>query len=179
VSEATQKTDRVTWAFVGLLLVGAVVMGWQEVHSEILPGDSLAPAFEVERLSGGRVSLASLQGKVVVVNFWATWCPPCREEMPYLVQTVKDFERQGVTLVAISNDELDGQREVVSSFVAAMPALRPYAALGRPDVGFAYQVKALPSVYIIDREGRLVASHQGQASETQLRGWLEEALAAH
>jgi thiol-disulfide isomerase/thioredoxin len=170
------KTDRLTWAFVAVLLAGAVVMGWQEAHSEILPEGTEAPLFIAERLSGPPVELSALKGQVVVVNFWATWCPPCRDELPYLLSTVKEFEPKGVTLVAISNDELQGQREAVTNFVKAFPDLRPYAALGRPEIGFAYQVKALPSIYVLDRAGKVVASHQGQATEAQLRGWLEEAL---
>ncbi len=174
-----QKTDRVTWAFVAVLLVGAVVMGWQEVHTGIFEEGTEAPLFIVDKLLGPPVELASLKGKVVVVNFWATWCPPCREEMPYLLRTVKSFEAQGVTLVAISNDELQGQREAVADFVKDFPDLRTYAALGRPEIGFAYHVKALPSVFVIDREGRVVGSLQGQASESQLRGWIEDALKPH
>ncbi len=171
-----QKTDRMTWVFVGALLLGAILMGWQEAHSEILPGGSEAPPFIVERLQGAPLSLESLRGKVVVVNFWATWCPPCREEMPYLLSTVQELEGQGVTLVAISNDELVGQREAVAAFVKGYPGLEKFAALGRPEIGFAYQVKALPSIFVLDRQGHLVASHQGQATESQLRGWIQDAL---
>jgi thiol-disulfide isomerase/thioredoxin len=171
-----KKTDRMTWVFVAVLLVGAVLMGWQETSVGIMPEGTEAPLFIVDRLSGPPIELSALKGKVVVVNFWATWCPPCREEIPYLIQAVKDSEAKGVTLVAISNDELNGQREAVTEFLKAYPGLAPYAALGRPEIGFAYQVKALPSVFIIDREGRVRASHQGQASERQLRRWIEEAV---
>lgn len=176
MSDEPKKTDRVTWVFVAVLLVGAVVMGWQEVNAGILPEGSVAPALTVERLEGGSVSLEALRGKVVVVNFWATWCSPCRDEMPYLLSTVKELEPQGVTLIAVSNDDVSGQREAVTRFVRAFPELQPYAALGRPDVGHAWQVRALPSVYVIDRDGHVVASHQGQATESQLRRWLGEAL---
>ena len=174
---APQKTDRTTMLFVAVLLVGAVVMGWQEVQSQgVLPEHSVAPPFTVERMEGPPLELASLKGKVVVVNFWATWCPPCREELPYLVSTVKEYEPKGVTLVAISNDQRAGQREIVSHFLAGFPALTPYAALGQPEIGAAYQVEALPSVYVIDREGHVSASFRGQATESQLRRWIDAAL---
>jgi thiol-disulfide isomerase/thioredoxin len=171
-----KKTDRMTWVFVAALLVGAVMLGWQDAGGDLIPEGTTAPLFIVERLAGPPVELSALKGKVVVVNFWATWCPPCREEMPYLLQIVKDYEAKGVTLVAISNDDLAGQREAVANFVKGHPGLEKYAALGRPEIGFAYQVKALPSVFIVDREGRIRASHQGQASERQLRRWIEEAV---
>ncbi|MFZ5446985.1 MAG: TlpA family protein disulfide reductase [Myxococcota bacterium] len=171
-----KKTDKVTLGFVAVLLAGAVVLGWQEVNAGILPEGSPAPPLSVERVDGSTASLESLRGKIVVVNFWATWCPPCREEMPYLLATVKELEPQGVTLVAISNDDVVGQREAVDRFLSAFPELRRFAAYGRPDVGHAWQVRALPSLYVLDREGKVLASHQGQASESQLRGWLDDAL---
>ena len=161
----------------GLLLIGAVVMGWQEVvEQDVLPRHSIAPPFTVERLTGPPLELASLQGKVVVVNFWATWCPPCREELPYLISTVKDYEAKGVTLVAISKDDRPGQREVVQEFIRSFPQLAPYAALGEPGIEARYQFKAIPSVFIIDRHGHVSASFQGQASQSQLRRWIDAAL---
>ena len=172
-----QKTDRTTLVFVAVLLVGAVLMGWQEaVGQPVLPEHSVAPPFRVERLDAPPLELASLKGKVVVVNFWATWCNPCRDELPYLVSTVQEYEPKGVTLVAISNDDRPGQREAVRHFLEEFPALTPYAALGEPELGAAYQVQALPSVYVIDREGHVSASFRGQATESQLRRWIDAAL---
>lgn len=172
-----KKVDIPTVLFVSTLLIGAVLMGWQEVvGGDVLPRHSVAPPFELEKMDGTTVSLASLRGKVVVVNFWATWCPPCRDEIPYLVATVKEYEPKGVTLVAISRDDRPGQREVVEKFLRTYPALTPYAALGVPEVGELYQVMALPSVYVIDREGHVSASFQGQATEGQLRRWIDAAL---
>ncbi len=171
--------DKVTLAFVVALLGGAALLGWQEAFhgAGIMPEGTPAPAFSVQRPRGDFVSLESLRGKVVVVNFWATWCGPCREEIPYLIRAIEDFSGEGVALVAISNDDLDKQREAVDEYVRRVPQLGPYVALGRPDVGHAYGVRALPSMFIIDRQGRVVASHQGQASESQIRRWLKNAVA--
>jgi thiol-disulfide isomerase/thioredoxin len=175
-NETPKKIDLPTAIFVGVLLVGAALMGWQEATSGILEEGSAAPPFTLERPNGPPIELASLKGKVVVVNFWATWCPPCREELPYLVKTVQEYEPKGVTLVAISNDDRPGQREAVRRFLNAFPQLAPYAALGEPDVGQRYQVQALPSVYVIDRDGHVSSSFQGQATERQLRRWIDAAL---
>jgi thiol-disulfide isomerase/thioredoxin len=175
--EPKQKVDKITLFFIGALLLGAVLMGWQEVlELDVLPRGSRAPPFEVKRLDGSTLSLESLQGRVVVVNFWATWCPPCREELPYLVSTIREYEARGVTLVAVNTDDLGGQRDALQRFLARMPDLAPYAVLGRPDVGAAYEVRAVPSNYVIDRAGRVSASFRGQATEAQLRRWLDEAL---
>jgi thiol-disulfide isomerase/thioredoxin len=176
-AQQKKRADRVTVVLVGLLLAGAAVLGWQEVESSRrLPDDSAAPDFTVERLEGGTISLSSLRGKVVVLDFWATWCPPCRNQMPYLVKQVKAQEAKGVQLLAVSNDDLDEQREVVSSFVGAMPELAPYVVFGTPELGQTYLVRALPTLYVIDREGKIVASETGQASEAQIARWIEEAL---
>lgn len=173
-----KKVDLPTAIFVGVLLVGAVLMGWQEaLHQDILPTHTEAPHFSLERLSGAPLDLPSLRGQVVVVNFWATWCPPCREEIPYLVSTIQEYEKQGVTLVAVNNDDVMDQRQAIDGFLVRFPQLRPYVVLGQPEVGERYQVRALPSLFVIDREGKISASFQGQASEGQLRRWVEAALA--
>ncbi len=172
-----KKLDLTTVFFVGLLLIGAVMMGFQEVvGGEVLPKHSVAPPFKVERLDAPPLELSSLEGKVVVVSFWATWCEYCVKEMPYLISLVKEREQKGVELVAISNDDRPGQREAVTKFLRRYPDLKPYAALGVPSIGYDYKVQALPSTYVIDRNGHVSASFQGQASESQLRRWIYAAL---
>ncbi len=178
MTEPARKPDAVTVALVVLLLIGAAIMGWHEVEeSRRLPDDSPAPDFTVERLEGAPVTLSALRGEVVLLDFWATWCPPCREEMPYLVSLAQRYEAKGVRLVAVSNDDLDEQREAVGDFVMGLPELRPYAALGTPALGSAYLVRALPTLYVIDRQGQIVTSATGQVSEAQLERWIEQALA--
>lgn len=177
MNEPKRKPDRVSMFFVVALLLGAVLMGWQEVlGQDVIPPQTPAPAFAVERLEGPSVSLASLQGKVVVVNFWATWCRYCLEEMPYLISTVQAYEAKGVTLLAMNTDDVDGQRAKVAQFHERFPQIVPYSVLSRPEIGEAYEVKALPSVYVINRKGEISASLRGQATESQLKRWIERAL---
>ena len=173
------KGEKTSWVIVALLMVGAIFMGWQEVAGGILPEGEPAPPFRLDRLDGEKVELAALQGKVVVVNFWATWCPPCREEMPYLVRIVKERAADGVELVAINNDDVDAQRPAIERYLKSMPEVAPYIVLGRPEVSALFRVRALPSVYVLDRHGHVVASHQGQASESQLERWIGKALEGH
>lgn len=178
MNDQRKKPDRVSAVIVVLLLAGAAVMGWQEVEaSRRLPDDSPAPDFTLERLEGEPVTLSALKGNVVLVDFWATWCPPCREEMPYLVKLAKQYEGQGVRFVAVSNDDLDEQKEAVAHFVEGLPDLKPFAAFGTPEVSAGYLVRALPTLYVIDRQGNIVASETGQASEAQIERWIEKALA--
>ena len=180
MSEGQRKRpDRVSAVIVVALLAGAAVMGWQEVEaSRRLPDDTVAPDFTLERLGGEPVTLSQLKGNVVLVDFWATWCPPCREEMPYLVALTKKYEAKGVKLIAVSNDDLSEQRDAVGRYVTeTMPELRSYAAFGTPAVSERYLVRALPTLYVLDRNGAIVASQTGQASEAQLERWIEAALA--
>lgn len=170
--------DRVSGFVVAALLGLALLMGWKEVEAgRRLPDDSPAPDFTLQRYEGGAVTLSQLQGQVVLVDFWATWCPPCRKEMPSLVRLAKRYESRGVRLLALSNDDLDEQREAVERFVGGMPDVAPYVVYGTPPVSSSYFVSVLPTLYVIDRQGRIASSATGQASETQLERWIEAALA--
>jgi peroxiredoxin len=146
------------------------------MDGKLLARGAPAPDFTVRTPSGATVQLSQLKGKVVLVDFWATWCPPCVEEMPWLVAIAKTYEAQGVVLVAISNDDVGEQAEAVEAFSQAMPQLRPHVAYGTPEVGASYLVRSLPTLYIVDREGLIAQTHIGQASERQLRGWVEDVL---
>ena len=155
------------------LLIGAIVMGFEEVQGG-LADDVPAPDFAFERFGGGQVTSAGLRGKVVLLDFWATWCPPCREEMPWLVRVADEYESRGVVFVA-ANDP-DEEKETVGQYLASNPALRPYEVLGERGAGALYKVRALPTLYVLDRQGRIVASHTGQTSERAVRRWLDDAL---
>jgi thiol-disulfide isomerase/thioredoxin len=173
------SSDAVTWIIVALLLVGAIIMGFQEVSfSSLLKDGTVAPDFTLKTLAGPEVTLSKLRGKVVLVDFWATWCPPCRAEMPYLLSIAKEYEARGVTLVAVNRDDLEDQVPKVLEFAKEMPRIEPYTAFGTPELSQIYLVHALPTLYVLDTQGRIVTSEQGQASESQLRRWIERALEA-
>jgi thiol-disulfide isomerase/thioredoxin len=169
--------DRLTPVLVGLLLAGAVVMGFQEVaDTKLVPEGAPAPDFTVQSLVGEPVTLSALKGQVVVVDFWATWCGPCREELPMLLETARAFEARGVKLVMVSTDDVSEQREAVEAFARREPGLAPYAAFGTPALGEQYLVRALPTLYVLDRRGQVVAARAGTVARWQLERWLEHAL---
>lgn len=116
-----------------------------------------APAFTLASRAGGEVSLADLRGQVVMINFWASWCGPCRQEFPALDQIYAKYKPMGFTLVAINveSDKTDAEK-----FLAAMPASFPI--LFDPDnvVSGKYGVNAMPTTVLIDRQGRMRWLHR-------------------
>jgi len=121
-----------------------------------------APSMAFEALEGGTVSFAELAGRVVLVNFWATWCAPCVREMPSLERLHNALEDEGFTVLAVSQDR--GGAGVVAPFLARLDLqhlpvyLDPKGKLAR-----AFALKGLPTSFVIDRNGRVVAGLVGPA----------------
>src|SRR5262249_41730406 len=119
---------------------------------------AVAPDFEARDLDGRSISTASLRGKVVLLNFWATWCPPCRAEIPDLV-ALQDKYRDQLQIIGISEDE--GGPEMVKRFVDAHHMNYP-VVMASPDIEKKYPgIGALPTSFVIDRQSRLVQKHVG------------------
>ncbi len=135
-----------------------------------------APAFSLPDVSGRSVSLADFSGKVVVVNFWATWCPPCRAEVPDFVRLQSKYRARGLAFVGISMDT-GGARDV-----------RPFMEdnninytmlLGNDDVTKAYGgIVGIPTSFLIDRKGRIVRRFDGYTDPKVWDQTLQEVLAA-
>jgi cytochrome c biogenesis protein CcmG, thiol:disulfide interchange protein DsbE len=114
--------------------------------------ESPAPDFTVKTLDGREITLSQLRGKVVLIDFWATWCGPCRESIPHLVQLYKTYREQGFELIGMSVDKEDA--ETVSRFVKSMEI--PYPVVMAPEeVARNYGVSGLPTGIFIDKEGRI------------------------
>jgi thiol-disulfide isomerase/thioredoxin len=123
--------------------------------------------FSFQELDGREYTLASLRGKVVFVNFWATWCPPCREEIPALVALQEKYKDK-IVVVGISEDEIPPSE--VRGYAAAQSINYP-VAMTTPELRKIFRgVTALPTTFVIDREGRLVQKHVGMlnAAQTEL-----------
>ena len=119
----------------------------------------VAPAWKLADLDGKPVSLADFKGKVVILDFWATWCAPCRDEIPGFVDLQKKYADKGLVVIGVSLDE-EGAA-FVQKFVKQHGVTYP-VVLGNQEVAAAYgDSDALPTTFIIDREGKVVKGHRG------------------
>ena len=139
---------------------------------ELLTDQVTPPAFSVTTLDGRTLTRDDLKGKVVLVNFWATWCPPCRAEIPDLIALQAKYPDQ-LLVLGISEDE--APVDEVKAFVAAQKMTYPVAMVNDSLRQAFHGVSALPTTFVIDREGRIQQRHVGMlnAERTELETrWL-------
>ncbi|NOH02609.1 MAG: redoxin domain-containing protein [Chloroflexi bacterium] len=136
----------------------------------------LAPDFTLDTLQGEPIKLSELRGKIVVVNFWATWCLPCRAETPALEKSYEQYEGRGVVIlgVNVTNQDLVS---AVESFVQEFGLTYPIPLDRDGRVGFLYQVQGLPTTFFINREGVIrTVVVGGPMSETFIGSKIEALL---
>jgi thiol-disulfide isomerase/thioredoxin len=123
-------------------------------------GDAIGPAaaFSLKSRTGGEVSLGSLKGKVVLINFWATWCGPCRKEMPLLELIQKKYAPLGFTMLGVNVEE---DTRLMDTFLKDVPVTFPVLLDPANGVSKLYNVSAMPSTVIVDRKGNVRFIHQG------------------
>jgi len=175
VSPKKPRVQVPTTVFAVLLALGVVLAAVMESsRTVLLPPGAAAPEAELRMLDGARVTLSSLKGKWVLVDFWATWCPPCMEEMPYLVKLADAYGPRGLTFLAVNQDG-DEDTRGVQRFADNVAGLRRYVALAPNGLPPDWRVEALPTLYLVGPEGKVVERRRGQVSEA----WLREQLEAH
>ena len=161
--------------FVLAVLVGGAAIWWAAAQyarraqsSEVTGGEKVAlrfyknptpvPAVAMHDLDGRTISLADWRGKVIIVNFWATWCPPCRTEIPDLVALQKKYgDRLQIVGVSQDEDSVDGVRQFVTAHQMNYPIVMMTPELDKVFPG----VTALPTSFILDRQSRVVQRHVG------------------
>jgi peroxiredoxin len=144
-----------------VLLAGLALLLWRRVSPPVDLGEVLgvAPDFTAETVEGGVFRLSDHAGEVVVLNFWATWCPPCHVETPGFVRLQAEFADRGVLFVGVSVDA-EGA-EAVGPFAERYGVNYPLALHGRPVEALFGGVSAYPTTLLIDRSGQVRFRHEG------------------
>ncbi len=125
---------------------------------------SLAPDFVLKDLSGRNVSLSSYRGKTVLLEFWATWCPPCQASVPELIALHNKYQKSGFEIIGISIDSGADTASTVSDFAASNNI--PYTVLIADDaVSKAYNVASIPVSFLISRDGKIIDSYMGYTDD--------------
>ena len=133
-----------------------------------------APSFTLERLDEeGDLALASLHGKAVVLNFWASWCAPCKEEAPHLEQVWREHRERGVVVLGLDSKDF---RKDANRFVRRFDWTFPVVFDGQGDVSKEYGVTGYPETFVIDRQGRVVDAIVGSVNTEEDRARLRDAI---
>lgn len=173
------KLDALTKPLGVLVVIGVLFLGF--APDSIWHGGSVAPAserktaadFTLPDIDGKGWSFAEQRGRIVLVNYWATWCPPCREETPGLVRLANEYQAQGLAVAGISLDEdLTAVREFVAEYQISYPILLPTNTANLPTT-----IESIPVTLLYDRQGRLAKQYAGAVSETTFRRDVAQLLA--
>ena len=138
-----------------ILLLGLLITGCSSGNSTPTPNEgthvgNLAPDFQLKNLDGQSVSLSDLQGKPVLINFWATWCHPCIYEMPYLQQVYEEWSDKGLMVLAINIGESSAQ---VEAFMQSHDLSLPVLLDAKQAVAQKYNIWSIPTTFFIDKDG--------------------------
>jgi peroxiredoxin len=135
------------------------------VDKDAQQGDLTAPDFTLQDMNGKTVRLSDQKGKVVLIEFWATWCPPCRTAVPVLELLYKAYRDKGLVVLAVSMDE--GGWDQVASFIAEHH-LTFTVLKGTDRVAEKYRVRAIPMMLILNREGKIAKRYLGMGTDEEV-----------
>jgi thiol-disulfide isomerase/thioredoxin len=163
----------VALAVSGMLFFGLHMARRSNSNARIMKSTP-APDFTLEALNGGSMRLSDLRGKAVLLNFWATWCGPCKIETPWLVELQNQYGPQGLQIVGVEAGD-DG-KEDIAKFVKDMGINYPIL-IGKDEVGDAYGgIPALPETFFIGRDGKIVDKTLGLHGRAEIEDSIKKAL---
>lgn len=158
---------------INLILIGLIVYVWFRPPATVTEDNRPLPPFAATQLNGQPLDMHALRGKVVLVNFWATWCPYCRHEMPAMQKFYLDYRQRGFEIVALSIDDdpakvIAFMREEGYAFPVAMSDASRDSVFGK--------VTTVPTSFLIDKQGRIRKRISGQVYYARLEDLVEPLL---
>jgi DsbE subfamily thiol:disulfide oxidoreductase len=164
-----------------LVLIAAGVAMWGPGHGTVtqstgrlLPGQP-APNFTLNLLDGSTLAFSDLNGQIALLNFWATWCAPCEDELPDLQAIWDEYQNQGVTLVGVAVQE---EKVEIQEMLSRLGVTYPQGIDPEERIAAAYGITGVPETFIIDSQGKLAYVHIGPVNAEELREELDTLLEA-
>jgi thiol-disulfide isomerase/thioredoxin len=159
----TQNRSEV-WRLVPVLLAASLLAGCPGKPKQTAKADNRAPDFTLTALDGASMTLSSLQGKPVVIDFWGSWCPPCLQSMNDMVPLSERFHGRVAFLGVALNDTKADVARIQQEKMVSYPLL-----LGTDQVAKAYQIAGVPTIVVLDREGKIVSRESGWDPDSALK----------
>ena len=163
---------RNTFILASILLLALAATAQSPKTSKSSTGRSPAPNFNLKDASGKDVKLADLKGKVVLVNFWATWCEGCQVEIPWFVEFQKEYASRGLVVVGIA---MDDDWKSVKPWIEEKKVNYPIV-IGNEGLGKQYGLIGMPLTALVDREGRIADVHNGVVDKTSTEHRIKDLL---
>lgn len=151
---------RIRKMFSFLSIISLLISGYLTAKSS---GE--APDFTLNTLDGKSIQLSSLKGKKILIDFWASWCPPCRRELVEINELLGEYAQDNYTVLAIS---VDKTKKAASSYIKKMGYSSMTVMHDNANVAQSYGVQGIPSLYLVDEKGQLIWSHVGSVDKAKL-----------
>jgi len=127
--------------------------------------------FTLMDLDGNEISLSDFNRKVLILNFWATWCPPCREEIPDFVEVYNEYESKDVQFIGVSNEDISTLKSFVEDYDINYPIL-----IDDANIMGKWGISAIPTTFVFDKNGQIIFKNVGMMTGEQLKNIIEDEL---
>ena len=127
--------------------------------------------FTLMDLGGNEISLSDFNGKILILNFWTTWCPPCREEIPNFVEVYNEYGSKDVQFIGVSNEDISTLKSFVEDYGISYPIL-----IDDANIMGKWGISAIPTTFVFDKNGQIIFKNVGMMTGEQLKNIIEDEL---